>query len=99
MLIRCLDCGQQISTRAEVCPYCGRPISTVPSKNRVAFVVFGLIFGCLGIHNFYVGYIGRGIAQLLISVMSLGLLCPAVAIWNIIEVCVVVNDANGMRLS
>ena len=67
------------------------------TKCRVAYVVLGLLLGCLGIHNFYAGYIGRGIAQLLITVLSVGFLCPAVAIWNIIEVCVIDADSRGLK--
>jgi len=67
----------------------------VAMKSRLAFILLGLFLGCFGIHNFYAGYTGRGVAQLLITILSLGLLSPVVFIWNIVEVCVVDHDRQG----
>ena len=33
--VKCPDCGGQVSTRAEVCPHCGRPIAALPGGRRV----------------------------------------------------------------
>ena len=41
-LIKCPDCGKQISDQAQSCPECGRP--TQASKDLLAFVGLGLIF-------------------------------------------------------
>ena len=54
-------------------------------KSKVAAGVLGILLGCLGIHNFYLGFKGKGIAQLLISVLSLGFLAPISGIWGLIE--------------
>ena len=48
-------------------------------KSRMAAGILGLLLGGLGIHNFYLGYTGKGLAQLLITVLSFGLL--AFRIW------------------
>ena len=74
----------------------------VSAKSRVAFVLLGLFLGCLGIHNFYAGYSGKGIAQLLITiflgwVFGLGIIITG--IWALIEIIVVNTDAQGLRLS
>jgi len=74
----------------------------VSPKNRVAFILFGVFLGCLGIHNFYAGYTGKGIAQLLITIFlgwlfGLGILITG--IWALIEVIAVSTDARGYRLS
>lgn len=46
-----------------------------------AFILLGFFLGALGIHNFYAGYSGRGIAQLL-TVLLLGwLIVPIFFIW------------------
>ena len=51
----------------------------------------------IGIHNFYAGYTTRGIIQLLVSILSCGILWFFMWIWAIIEACTVTQDANGVR--
>jgi hypothetical protein len=46
--------------------------------------------------NFYAGYTGRAVAQLLISVLTLFFGSFISAIWAIIEVCTVTADASGV---
>ena len=64
----------------------------------------GILVGFLGIHNFYLGYTGKGIAQLLISVLSLGLLSPISGLWGLIEGILILTgsinvDATGIPLA
>ena len=54
-------------------------------KSKVAAGVLGILLGGLGIHNFYLGYTGKGVAQLLISILSLGFLAWISGIWGLIE--------------
>ena len=70
-------------------------------KSRVAYVLLGLFLGGLGIHNFYAGYTGRAVAQLLISVFLFWLIFPLVivGIWALIEVIVVTRDASGQAFT
>ena len=94
----CVRCGTEMSDNALACPKCGEPIKgavKVGKKSRVTYVVLGLILGGLGIHNFYAGYAGRGVFQLLITVLSLGFLCWVSCIWALIEICTVTKDASG----
>lgn len=67
-------------------------------KSRVAYILLGLFLGGLGIHNFYAGYAGRGVAQLLITLLIGWLIVPlvAVGIWVIVEVITVTRDAQGV---
>ncbi|MBE6358117.1 MAG: NINE protein [Lentisphaerae bacterium] len=69
----------------------------VAPKQRITYILLGIFLGGLGIHNFYAGYSGRGVAQLLISLLVGWLVLPLVAvwIWVIIEVCTVDKDAEG----
>lgn len=71
------------------------------SKSRVGYILFGLFLGGLGIHNFYAGYAGRGIAQLLLNLFLFWtILVPIIIwIWVIIEIIVVDRDSNGNRFS
>lgn len=111
----CAQCGNQNSDMAAFCGSCGAPTGTaamagrpppvqqvgVYPKSRVAYILLGLFLGGLGIHNFYAGYAGRGIAQLLISLFIGWLIIPliAVGIWVLIEICTVTADAQGVRFN
>lgn len=73
-------------------------------KSKLAAGLLGILIGALGIHNFYLGYTGKGIAQLLISVLSFGLLAFIPAIWGLIEGILILTgsinvDANGIPLT
>jgi TM2 domain-containing membrane protein YozV len=66
------------------------------AKDRVAYVLLAVLLGC-GIHNFFAGYNTKGIIQLLVSVLSCGILWFFMWIWAIVEACTVTQDANGVR--
>ncbi len=72
------------------------PVPPAPAKSRLAYILLAVLLGSLGIHNFYAGYTGKGIAQLLITLVSLGALSIVSWIWAIVEVCTVTQDANGV---
>ena len=73
------------------------PIQHHPeAKDRVAYVLLAVLLG-IGIHNFYAGYTTKGIIQLLVSILSCGILWFFMWIWAIIEACTVTQDANGVR--
>ena len=65
------------------------------AKDRVAYVLLAVLLGC-GIHNLYAGYNTKGIIQLLVSILSCGILWLFMWIWAIIEACTVTKDANGV---
>ena len=69
------------------------------SKSKVAFVLLGVFLGSLGIHNFYIGRTKQGVIQLLITVLSAGMLSIVSWIWAIVDICNVNADANGVPLS
>ncbi len=69
------------------------------SKSKVAFVLLGVFLGSLGIHNFYIGRTKQGVIQLLITVLSAGMLSLASWIWAIVDICNVNADASGVPLS
>lgn len=108
MKINCPYCGgiSEVDTvlvvgQHLVCPFCEREFSFAHRQNhksRLAFVLLGIFIGELGIHNFYAGYTGRAVAQLLMSVLSFGLLVPVVFIWNLVEVCIVSLDSQGVLM-
>lgn len=69
------------------------------SKSKIAAGLFGIFFGAFGVHNFYLGYTGKAIAQLLITILSCGALGFASALWGLIEGILIlagdIRDANG----
>lgn len=75
-------------------------------KSRLAYILLALFLGGLGVHNFYAGFVGRGIAQILtnfvlalISVITFGFgafLYFGLFIWIIIEICMVTKDSKGI---
>jgi hypothetical protein len=72
-----------------------------PTKSRGIYIILGLFLGCLGIHNFYAGYHGRAAAQLIITVLLGWLIIGVVitALWALIEICSVTDDANGDKMT
>lgn len=104
----CRYCGNQILSTAAICMKCGSPISSIQNgmsnnnstgtrKTRTAYVLIALFLGFLGIHNFYAGYYGRGIAQLLICICSgaYNFLLVILFFWTIFEMFNVKQDSNG----
>ena len=78
------------------------------AKNKVAAIVLACPFliGGFGIHNFYLGYTNKGIAQLLLTLVG-WILCglgPVVAwIWALVDFIQLLSgsistDANGVPL-
>jgi TM2 domain-containing membrane protein YozV/RNA polymerase subunit RPABC4/transcription elongation factor Spt4 len=84
----CSACGHSASPEGGACPNCGYTESAAPApkgKSRVVAGVLGILLGWLGIHNFYLGYVGKGMLQLMITIVSLGTLGFISAIWGLVE--------------
>lgn len=104
----CGNCGSEVAPSAAVCMSCGyaittRPVSVPGAKSKMAAGLLGIFLGCFGVHNFYLGYTKRAIAQLLITVLSCGLLGAASVIWGLIEGIMILTgsittDADGNLL-
>ena len=54
-------------------------------KSKMAAGLLGIFLGCFGVHNFYLGYTGKAVAQLLITVLSCFVLSFASGIWGLVE--------------
>jgi TM2 domain-containing membrane protein YozV len=82
------------------CPNCGNPVNTatanqqaysgVPAdtKSKLAAGLLGIFLGGIGVHNFYLGYTGKAIGQLLLGTVGT-ILCGlgpiASSIWGLVE--------------
>lgn len=101
----CPNCGTRLNDVQDVCLNCGVRLKNNNNgeKSRVAAGLFGIFLGCLGVHNFYLGYNGKATTQLLMTVLSCGILSFASAIWGLIEGVMILSnsdyrDSNGNRL-
>ena len=102
----CSNCGAPVEPGYASCARCGHveAVTAAPvGKSRVAAGVLALIFGSLGIHNFYLGYTGKGVAQLLITLISFGTLSFISTVWGFVDgiklLCGKINrDAKGNPL-
>lgn len=67
----CSKCGAEIHEDAIICPKCGCQVTSVSKaqdvseKSWVAALLLCFFLGVLGVHRFYTGRIGTGIAMLL----------------------------------
>lgn len=73
------------------------------AKSKIAAGLLAIFLGALGIHNFYLGYTGKAIGQLLLTVLSCGALSFISGIWGLIEGILIftgeiATDAKGVGL-
>ncbi len=104
----CPNCGQTTVPGAAVCTNCGVALTggvTPESKSKLTAGLLALFLGGLGIHNFYLGYTGKAVAQLLISILGSCLIVgPFVTgVWALIEAIMIFTgkinvDAKGNAL-
>ena len=91
-------------------PFSQAPYATGPmaaqnpnAKSKVAACLFGILLGWLGVHNFYLGHTGKGVGQLLLTVLTCGYLGFVSWIWGLIEGIMILSgstktDAQGVPL-
>ncbi len=76
---RCGNCGAAVAPGAAVCLNCGvaletngvKPAGTAVPKSKIAAGLLGIFVGAFGVHNFYLGYTGKAVAQVLMSGVSI----------------------------
>ncbi len=86
----CPNCGQPTPMGTQVCMNCWVAVNSPAycvkgDKSKLVAGLLGIFVGAIGVHNFYLGYTGKGVAQALITVLSCGLLSPVSAIWGLVE--------------
>ena len=96
----CHNCGNPTVPGAAVCTACGVALNvvTADSKSKMTAGLLGIFLGGLGIHNFYLGYTGKAIAQIVLSFCF-----GAGALWGLIEGILILcgkidKDAKGNPL-
>ena len=104
----CQNCGNELNEGADVCLKCGKSVNK-PSysnggKSKLVAGLLGIFLGALGIHNFYLGYTSKATTQLLLTVLSCGILAIVSEIWGLVEGIQILTgtintDADGKPLS
>ncbi len=109
----CSNCQTPLIEGATFCTGCGAKVESIPTfegtvkncgKSKIAAGILGILLGSFGVHNFYLGYTGKAVAQVLLTVLSCGALSFASAIWGLIEGILILTgsintDASGNPLS
>ncbi len=94
----CQKCGKELPDQAAFCPACGQPVpgtsrpaalgpgyaveKPVSPYSRLAALLLCIFVGVLGVHRFYVGKIGTGVAM----IFTLG----GLGIWALIDFIMIV---------
>lgn len=112
----CKYCGNKLEDGMDVCLSCGKLVSEVKveekaqekkvdpnAKSKLAAGILGIFLGCFGVHNFYLGYNGKAVAQLLLTLLSCFILSFVSGIWGFIEGVLILTgtidtDAEGRKL-
>ena len=100
----CPNCGNTTSNVADICLSCGfslkrqEEISEGERKSKLAAGLLALFLGGFGIHNFYLGFTGKGVAQILLSCTGIS------SIWAFVEGLLILcgkidKDAKGSPLT
>ena len=79
------------------------PAEVYSDKSKIGAGLLGIFLGGFGVHNFYLGYTGKAIAQLLLSLLSCGGLSFVSGIWGLVEGIMILTgsietDAQGKKL-
>lgn len=105
----CPNCGEEVHPEAVICVKCGaalvapeEPKPEKSTKSKLAAGLLGIFLGSFGVHNFYLGYTGKAVAQLLITVLTCFIGSIATSIWSLIEailiLCGNIKDPKGLEL-
>jgi TM2 domain-containing membrane protein YozV/ribosomal protein L40E len=98
----CQHCGAETDPAAEICVKCGVRLATaIPedAKSKLVAGLLGLFLGGLGVHRFYLGYVGIGIVQIIVTLVTFGV----GVLWGMIEGVLILagsinKDAKGQPL-
>ena len=82
----CANCGAAVSNQPPT--YQGQVAQTPGQRSKLVAGLLGIFVGGLGIHNFYLGKIGIGIIQIVVTLIT----CGVGALWGFIEGILILCD-------
>ena len=101
----CGNCGAKVESASndgekETFTQENPPQTEVGEKSRIAAGLLGIFLGVFGVHNFYLGFTGKAVAQLVLGICCAGTVS---SIWGFIEGILILTgninlDASGKRL-
>ena len=113
----CANCGTELNEQQDICLKCGVRVNkttannNLEAKSKVAAGLLALFLGSYGVHNFYLGYTGKAVAQLLLTVLGIPLsfvlvgfpMIMGASIWAFVEAIMIFagsinKDAKGNLL-
>ena len=95
----CTNCGSPLTEGAFFCANCGTavnapmgstaaPKAATGSRSKLAGGLLGIFLGGLGVHNFYLGYTGKAVAQVILGTVgwvACGIGPMVSGIWGLVE--------------
>ena len=93
----CHNCGKPLAPDAAVCLNCGVANKQAPAPDAKSKLVAGLLaifLGTFGVHNFYLGYTGKAVTQLVLSIVGILLCCVVVGVFIVMGVGTVDTTAT-----
>ena len=112
----CSNCGTELNDVQDICLKCGVRVNkssnnNPEAKSKIAAGILALFLGYLGVHNFYLGYTGKAVTQLLLYILGIPLCLVFVgipmvlgaSIWAFVEAIMIFagsinKDAKGILL-
>jgi len=107
----CKNCGASLENNSAFCPNCGAGQNTATpgappaakdpnAKSKIVAGLLGILLGGFGIHRFYLGFIGIGVIQIIVTFAT----CGIGSLWGFIEGILILvgnmnTDAEGRPLS
>ncbi|MSQ09369.1 MAG: TM2 domain-containing protein [Dehalococcoidia bacterium] len=61
-------------------------------KSRITAGILGILLGGIGVHSFYLGKTGKGILQIVVSVITLGI----GGLWGFIEGIIIITGGKAV---
>ena len=95
----CTGCGFDLRTNTgqmqQPQPGWGAPGGYYPHerKSKLTAGLLGIFLGGIGVHRFYLGYAGIGIAQIAVTLVTFGI----GAWWGVIEGILILTGSNSFR--
>lgn len=99
----CQNCGEAVAPNAAVCVKCGYALNNVApgtaQKSKMVAGLLGIFLGSVGVHNFYLGFTGKAIIQIVVTFVT----CGIGSLWGFIEGILILcgkidKDASGVPL-
>jgi TM2 domain-containing membrane protein YozV len=101
----CPKCGGQVIEVLEVVnptpEQVNQAVNGAAGKSKLTAGLLGIFLGAWGVHRFYLGYTGIGVAQILVTLVT----CGAGSLWGLIEGILILcgkglqTDAQGNPLT